>query len=101
MRGPGAVYQALSVELEPPDGLDVGALMIPVARPFTVAGLDDSFLVYEGAVRATLPFILTRNLGATTLRVRVRYQACTEVECFPPSSISQEIVLNGLDLIRD
>ena len=93
-------YQALTVELEPVDGLDVGELSLPPARPFTVAGLDESFLVYEGTVHATLPFVLTQNLGPTTLRVRLRYQSCTESECLPPTTISREIVLNGLDLIR-
>ena len=93
-------YQALTLELEPVDGLDVGVLALPPARPFTVAGLDESFLVYEGTVRATLPFVLTQNLGPTTLRVRLRYQSCTETECLPPTTISREIVLNGVDLIR-
>ena len=47
-------------------------------EPFTVAGLDESFLVYEGTVHGTLPFVLTQNLGPTTLRFRLRYQSCTE-----------------------
>jgi hypothetical protein len=58
-------YQALSVELEPLDGLLVGELALPAARPFNVAGLDEDFVVYEERVEATLPFMLTRNLGAT------------------------------------
>jgi peroxiredoxin len=94
-------YQAFSVELELLDGLNVGELALPQAQPFSVGGLDEDFVVYEGTVEATLPFMLTRNLGATSLRFRVRYQACTEIECSPPTRISQEIVLKGLDLIRD
>jgi peroxiredoxin len=94
-------YQALSVELEPLDGLAVGELVLPAARPFIVAGLDESFVVCEGTVDLTLPFMLTRNLGATTLGVRVRYQACTDATCFPPARASLEIALSGLELIRD
>ena len=94
-------YQALSVELEPMDGLEVGGLALGASRPFSVAGLDEPFMVYEGSVEATLSLMLIRNLGSTSLCVRVRYQACTEVACLPPASISQEVVLEGLDLIRD
>jgi hypothetical protein len=57
--------------------------------------------VYDGTVEATLSFMLIRNLGSTSLCVRVRYQACTELECLPSASMSQEVVLEGLDLIRD
>jgi peroxiredoxin len=96
-----SAFQAFSVELEPFDNLEVGELALPAAQPFTVAGLDEQFMVYTGAVEATLPFILTRNLGAITLGVRVRYQACTDRECFPPASVSMQIALDGMDLIRD
>jgi hypothetical protein len=52
-------------------------------------------------MNGTLPFMLTRNLGATRVGVQVSYQACTEVECFPPANVAQHVALNGLDLIRD
>ena len=94
-------YQALSVELEPMDGLEVGGLALGASRPFSVAGLDEPFMVYDGTIEATLSFMLIRNLGSTSLCVRVRYQACTELACLPPASISQQVVLEGLDLIRD
>jgi hypothetical protein len=94
-------YHAFSVELEPLDGLTTGELAAPAARPFTVAGLDESFMVHERVVQGTLPFVLTRNLGPTTVRIRIGYQACTEIECWPPTTMSREIVLNGLDLIRN
>jgi hypothetical protein len=94
-------YQALSVEIEPLDGLELGELVMPEGQPFAIAGLEETFVVYEGTVEGTLPFMLTRNLGATMVRVRVSYQPCTEVECLPPANVAQDIALNGLDLIRD
>jgi peroxiredoxin len=94
-------YQALTVEMEPLEGLDVGGLALPEPQPLSIAGLEEDFLAYAGVVDGTLPFILTRNLGQTTLKVRVSYQACTEVECMIPSSVNREVVLSGLDLIRD
>jgi hypothetical protein len=82
-------------------GLEVGGLALGASRPFSVAGLDEPFMVYAGTVEATLSFMLIRNLGSTSLCVRVRYQACTEPECLPSASMSQEVVLEGLDLMRD
>jgi hypothetical protein len=42
-------YQALSVELEPLDGLKVGGLALGASRPFSVAGLDEPFMVVLAA----------------------------------------------------
>jgi peroxiredoxin len=95
-------FEALSVEIEPLEGLEVGELTLPEPRSFQVTGLDDEFVVYEGNVEGMLPFMLTRNLGATRLKVSVRYQAChADGICFPPSNVKQEVILSGLDLIRD
>jgi hypothetical protein len=94
-------YQALSVEIDPLDGLECGELVVPEGQPFSMAGLDETFVVYERTVEGTLPLIPTRNLGATSVGVRVRFQACADAECLPPASVSREIVLTGLDLIRD
>jgi Disulphide bond corrector protein DsbC len=66
-----------------------------------VTGLDDEFVVHEGYVEGILPFMLSQNLGETTLKVSVSYQACTDEACIPPSNIKQELILSGLDLIRD
>jgi peroxiredoxin len=94
-------YQGLSVELEPLDGLDGGELVLPEGQPLSIDGLEETFVVYAGTVEGSLPFMLTRNLGATRVGVRVGYQACTDAECLPPASVSREMVLSGLDLIRD
>jgi peroxiredoxin len=94
-------YQALSAEIEPLDGLECGELFLPEGQPFSIDGLDETFVVYAETVKGTLPFMLTRNLGATRVGVRVSYQPCTEVECFPPANVARDVALNGLDLIRD
>ena len=96
-----SAFQAFSVELEPFDNLEIDELALPAGQPFTVAGLDEQFMVYAGAVEATLSFVVTRNLGATTLEVRVRYQACTDRVCFSPATAFTRITLGGMDLIRD
>jgi len=94
-------FEPLSVEIESLEGLEVGELTLPEPRSFTVTGLDYEFVVYEGNVEGILPFMLSQNLGETTLKVSVSYQACTDEACFPPSNIKQELILSGLDLIRD
>lgn len=66
-----------------------------------MTGLEDQFFVNECAIRAVLPLRFTQNLGATTVRLRVEYQACTSTACFPPDALRVDIHLNGLDLIRD
>jgi peroxiredoxin len=94
-------YQALSVEMDPLDGLEHGELVMPEGQPFSIDGLGETFVVYAGTVEGTLPFMLTKNLGATRVGVRVSYEACTEVDCFPPTNVAQHVALDGLDLIRD
>jgi hypothetical protein len=43
-------YQALSVEIEPLDGLEYGELVLPEGQPFSIDGLDETFVVYAGTV---------------------------------------------------
>ena len=73
----------------------------PRARPYTVAGLDEYFVVYEDSIRAMIPLRFTKNLGATVITVRIEYQACTPTVCFPPAALRVDVPLTGLDLIRD
>lgn len=58
-------------------------------------------LVHEGAVSGTVPLALRRNLGDVTLGVRLRYQACSPDDCYPPDEIVLPLPLRGLDDIRD
>ena len=95
-------YQALTVELEQVDGLDVGVLALPPARPFTVTGLDESFLAYEGTVHGTLPFVLTQNLGPTTIEVRLRYQSCTATSaCHPLPFLERSFSMAWISFVVD
>ena len=94
-------YTPLSLHVAPLDGLQVDHHEMPAPHPFSVEGLDEHFLVLEGAVRATIPLRLTRNLGPINLTLHVDYQACTPTVCFPPAMLSVGVPLNGLDLIRD
>ncbi len=96
----------LMVEIVPVDGLSVRPLAVPPPQPFRLEslddeGLDEKFLGYEGAVRATLPLSIDANAGDVTVDVRVRYQTCSDAACFPPDELSLLLPLQGQDLIRD
>jgi len=94
-------FTPLLLEVEPLDGLEVGQPTLPAALPFTVAGLDELFVVYEDSIRAMIPLRFTKNLGATVVTLRMEYQACTPTTCFRPATLRVDLTLNGLDLIRD
>jgi peroxiredoxin len=94
-------YSPLRLEVDTLDGMTVELPLLPPPHPFRVEGLDDEFVVHEGRVEATIPLLFTSNLGPTTVRVHVTYQACTETICSPPAEVQLSVQLEGLDLIRD
>ena len=94
-------YTPLSLQVEPLDGLDVSQPALPTPRPYAVEGLQEQLLVYEGTICTMIPLRFTKNLGPTAVALRVEYQACTPTVCFPPAALRVEVVLNGMDLIRD
>ncbi len=98
---PPADYTPLQVDVEPVDDLTVGALAAPPGQPIQVQCIDEEFMVYTGSVRATLPLLITKNLGPTSLRVRVTYQSCTETVCYPARTARLTVSVEGLALIRD
>jgi Disulphide bond corrector protein DsbC len=88
-------YTPLSLRVDPLDGLQVDQYEMPVLHPFSVEGLGEHVLVHQGAVRTTIPLRLTRNLGSTTLALRMDYPACTHTVCFPPAILRVDLSLDG------
>jgi len=80
-------YTPLTVEVAPIDGLVVGVTEAPAPTPLQVAGLDERFVVYDGAVKLTVPLTFGQAAGDLTLEVVVRYQACSATDCQPPGEI--------------
>ena len=55
-------------------------------------------MAYEGEIRGELPPIhINQNHGDQTLELTVTYQACTDRECFPPSSLTLNLPLEARD----
>lgn len=108
-------YQPLDVEVEGTgDRTEVWEPEIPPGRPHTVEGLDERFHVVGGTIDLAVPFKASgrahdlvgrdRNPpledGDVTLTATVRYQVCTDDQCFPPSERRLAIPLAEGALIR-
>lgn len=96
-----AGFTPLMVELAPREGLSIWPLVAPTAHPFQVAGLDETFLVYQGSFRVALPFSLDVAGDTVTLDIRVQYQACSATECYPANVLTLALHIEGEDLIHD
>lgn len=83
-----AGYAGLRIDIQStPKGVQIGPLAWPEGRPFQIPGLDEEFLTYDGtvAIRTQLEFTVPRNSGLVRLEIALHFQACTEIECVPPS----------------
>ncbi|MEJ7713947.1 MAG: protein-disulfide reductase DsbD N-terminal domain-containing protein [Pyrinomonadaceae bacterium] len=77
------------VEITAPSGVkEMGPVTYPRAVVKRYKFSEEQLAVYEG--RAVMRFNLTvpadQALGSADLRVRVRYQSCTDEVCFAPAS---------------
>jgi len=93
-------FTPLAVELAPSHGLVSAPADLPLGQPFTMAGFDEEFAVYEGRLETTVPFRIERDQGPVTLDLRVQHQACSDTVCHPPSELRLPLELQGRDLLR-
>jgi peroxiredoxin len=93
-------YVPLSVEIEPIDGLVVGALEAPEPHPFSVAGIDDQFQVYDGRVRVVLPLTFGIAAADQVVTATIRYQACSATECLLPTTLHLELPVSVLNHVE-
>lgn len=97
-----AGYVPLTVAVEADVPLVAGRTRLPAPRPFRVEGLDEAFVVYEGAFRGhLLVSVQTVQVQPITLRLRVMYQACSDTLCHPPAELRLALPLEGQDVLRD
>jgi hypothetical protein len=94
-------YTPLRVDVRADSEIEVWPAELPTGRPFRVQGLPEEFSVVDGTVLASVPFKLpgagfeldgrAREEPApprpVTLQVDVRYQACSGIECLPPTTV--------------
>jgi DsbC/DsbD-like thiol-disulfide interchange protein len=89
-------YTGLHIEARSvPEGVRSGAPRWPEPKPFRIAGLDEQFAVYEGTVHLTVPvdFSVNRGSGPVRLEIAIDFQACSERECLPPTSLELSLTV--------
>ena len=89
-------YVPLAVEIAPIEGLEAGPLEAPAPTPFQVAGLDDRFMVYSGAIAVALPLTFTLASEDQTVDATVRFQACSATDCRPPAALRFQLPVRKL-----
>ncbi len=93
-------FVPLSVEVAPAENVTVGEPVWPRPHPFRIEGLGEQFQVYEGTVTLALPVTFTaRDMGDQTVRVTVRYQACSDADCLMPAAVSLELPVRLAGLV--
>jgi hypothetical protein len=94
--GKYAVPTTLKIEA---NGIRVGPVLYPRATVRSFSFSQEKLAVYEGRVVMRFNITIPSGFeqGVTELRVRLRYQSCTNEVCFPPQSrdISMPIAVVG------
>ena len=85
---PGSEYAIPTSVRVTVTGAKAGGVSYPRGRSRKFSFSDDSINVYEGRTSFTFNINVPANFSGNTLRVRatVRYQACTNEVCYPPTS---------------
>jgi hypothetical protein len=90
----------LSLQIEPVEGVSIGAPRLPVPSTLEVAGTDRDLQVYEGNVRLLVPLTFSNARGDLIIRGTLSYQICSESECWPPTAWDFELALSEASLVR-
>jgi len=90
------------VGVEAPEGVRVDETRYPSTVPFQIDGIDEEFRTFEaGQIRIAVPISNGLAEGDSfPLKVNVRYQACTDRECFLPQNRTLELDVPLLALNR-
>jgi len=80
-------YYPTKVTVVGPEGLSVGEATYPPARPFRIEGLHEEFAVLDGEVEVVVPLVWELREGESLpVDIEVQYQACSDRECFLPTT---------------
>lgn len=92
-------YTPTTVEVTPVPGLEVGPPEAPEPCPLRVEGLAEQFFVHAGELRLARPLTFWEPADDLALRVTVRFQACSEVDCLPPQAVELTLPLRRQNLV--
>ncbi len=93
-------YIATEVEVSAPEDIVIEDARYPSTKPFRVEGIDEDFQVFEGDLRVAVPVHMRkREIDSFPLDITVRYQACTDSECFLPQTreLRLDVPVDGLN----
>jgi hypothetical protein len=85
---PGSEYAIPTSVRVTATGAKAGSVAYPRGKSRNFSFSDTPLNVYEGRTTFTFNITVPANFSGNTLRVRavVRYQACTDEVCYPPTS---------------
>lgn len=75
------------VDVVASSGFEVSKPTYPKPKPYKIAGLDTMVDTYEGLFQVRIPLksAASAKVGKYQLEGRVKYQACDDKVCFPPT----------------
>ena len=84
-RDPSLIATTLSIEAPP--GVTVEKITYPAATELAQSGRRDKLLVFGPEFEIEARFVIAPSVapGELVIPARLRYQACNETMCFPPS----------------
>jgi DsbC/DsbD-like thiol-disulfide interchange protein len=82
----GKYLIATSVKIDAPSGVRIGAVRYPAARLRKFGFSDEKLSVFEGrtVMRFSVGVPANYGPGKLELKARVRYQSCSDKECYAP-----------------
>jgi thiol:disulfide interchange protein DsbD len=77
-----------SVKIETPDGARTSAVTFPKAKVQKLGFSNEPLALFEGRaiMRFNVTFPAGFKTGVTELKAKVRYQACNDEICYPPTT---------------
>ena len=91
---------ATQIDVEGPDGLRLEPVESPATAPFALPGVDAPLQVWGGTVDFVVPLFANTELAPVVLldpepsielKIKVRYQACDDRQCFIPQTRTIEL----------
>jgi thiol:disulfide interchange protein DsbD len=85
-----------SITATPPAGVKLVDTVYPPGKRIKFQFADEPLDVYSGSVTVKLKLAAEASaaVGATTIPVVLRYQACSETTCLPPVKVPVEVKFN-------
>jgi hypothetical protein len=92
---------SLSARVAPIDGLEVGPASWPAAHTHHLEDLGEETGLYEGTIHGSLPltFAAAPGAGDHEVKLEVRYQACSDAVCLPPSTVQLSLPVREVALV--